>query len=372
MEQATGFVHDKYEIKWFAKWLRESYSKRVLSPLEFTVEEFRPVRRAVLLNCLDTLYGHCLLKLLNAQYYIDNCRQFDLIVLVPRFLRWMVPEGVASIWTVDLPLERGIEWNDWLATEIRRRTEHLEMCWLSVAFPHPHPDDYNIERFTRVHPFDLDEWEARLERPTVTFIWREDRCWQNSKSYSGWQPLGREVSCRFGFLRNPIVQQRNRVALFAESLRQTFPQLDFAIVGLGTSGDFAKWISDLRVLQIDDKTEKSWCERYAQSHVVIGLHGSNMLLPSGHAGAVVELMPSERWGNVSQDLLFRQTDSRETLFSYRLVSLSINPYGLATLVKSILQDYGMMMLNMGRKFCLHQSKEFLSLAERRSSLSSLL
>ena len=41
MEQATGFVHDKYGINWFAKWLRESYSKRVSSPLEFTVEDFR-------------------------------------------------------------------------------------------------------------------------------------------------------------------------------------------------------------------------------------------------------------------------------------------------------------------------------------------
>jgi len=89
LEPDTGIVHDKHGVNWFANWLRDSYANRVNSPVKFTVEDFRPLKRPVLLNCLDRLYGHCILKLLNAQYYLDHHSNIDLIVLVPRFLRWM-------------------------------------------------------------------------------------------------------------------------------------------------------------------------------------------------------------------------------------------------------------------------------------------
>lgn len=178
LEKATGVVHDVHRVDWFAGWLRESYARRADAPVPFEVLELRPVaRHVVLLNCLDTLYGHSLLKLLNAQHYIDHRRDVDLVVLVPSFLAWMVPDGAAQVWVVGLPLRRGTEWNDWLAREIRRRVETFESVSLSHALSHPRPDEYDIERFTRVTPFPLEEWGARLERPTVTFIWRDDRPW---------------------------------------------------------------------------------------------------------------------------------------------------------------------------------------------------
>ena len=78
------------------------------------------------LNCLDTLYGHGLLKLLNAQHYLEQCPEMELVVLVPHYLRWMVPEGVAEVWTLDLPVRRGVEWNDWVAQKIRQEFDSLE------------------------------------------------------------------------------------------------------------------------------------------------------------------------------------------------------------------------------------------------------
>lgn len=365
LEKATGAVHDRFRIRWFANWLRDSYANRVNSPVGFTVEESRPLRQAVLLNCLDTLYGHCLLKLLNAQYYLDHRPDLDLIVLVPRFLRWMVPEGAAAIWTVDLPLKRGTEWNDWLASEIKRRIEPLKVCWLSVAFSHPHPEDYDIERFTRVSPFPVEEWDKRLDRPTVTFIWREDRVWRDLRRYGRWQRLRQRLKRRQGLVQHPLDEQKQRVVALAQALRRAFPKLDFAVAGLGCSGGLPNWITDSRTLEISEHVERAWCERYAQSQVVIGVHGSNMLLPSAHAGAVVELMPLERWGNVLQDLLFRNADCREILFRHRIVQTSIHPHELATLVISLLRDHGSMTLGMGREFCRHESEEIPSLPDTR-------
>jgi hypothetical protein len=341
LEKATGAVHDPHGVEWFAGWLRESYSRRSDAPVPFDVREHSPITRpVVLLNCLDTLYGHSLLKLLNAQYYLDRRADVDLIVMVPTPLAWMAPDGVAQVWSVGLPLRRGTEWNDWLAREVRRRVEAFDRVSLGQALSHPRPDEFDIERFTRVKPFPLGEWDARLGRPTVTFVWRDDRPWR--------APAGAAPSTRLGragqFITSksrPRAGQSELVSGLAEALRRDSPSLDFAVAGLaggGGRGALPEWVKDLRLTALDAAAERGWCERYAASHVVVGVHGSNMLLPSAHAGGVVELIGPERWGNFTQDILFRDTaDCRETLFRYRFVDELTPPPELARLVGLLLR-----------------------------------
>jgi hypothetical protein len=341
LEKATGEVHDPHGVEWFAGWLRDSYARRSDAPVPFEARERRPVtRRVVLLNCLDTLYGHSLLKLLNAQYYLDRCADVDLIVIVPSLLAWMVPDGVAQVWAVGLPLRRGTEWNEWLAREFRRRVEAFESVSLGHALSHPRPDEYDIERFTRVEPFPLREWAGRLERPTVTFIWRDDRPWRASDD-------GAATTRREKLMRSlsPAARaaggQHLAVSALAEALRREWPALDFAVAGLSEAAGvevFPAWVKDLRRPSVDEEAERRWCERYAESHVVVGVHGSNMLLPSAHAGAVVELIGPERWGNFTQDILFRESgDCRELLFRYRFLPDSTPPPALAQMVGLLLR-----------------------------------
>ncbi len=337
LEKRTGEVYDPEDVRWFADWLRRSYEGRIDEPLGFETEEFRPLKTPLLLNCLDRMYGHSLLKLLNAQYYLDHTPEYDLIVLIPRFLRWMVPDGVAAVWTVDLPLSRGTTWNDGLAKEIRALLERYDQAWLSVAYSHPHPQDFDIKSFTKIEPFPLDEWEVRLERPTVTFIWREDRLWSaddpsnrsRSRTYRVWGRL-------IGWMSSPLKRQVTRIVLLAESLRERFKDLEFSVAGFGEAGGLPGWIKDLRTRQIDADRERTWCEQYARSHVVLGVHGSNMLLPSAHAGAAVELVPSDRWGNVLQDLLLRPYDARVSVLLYRALPLSIKIPDLSRIVINLL------------------------------------
>lgn len=365
LERRTGVVHDVYGVAWFAAWLQQSYAERTSAPLGMTVWKATPGggrdrelgRKAVLLNCLDTLYGHTLLKLLNAQYYIDERPDLETIVMVPRFLEWMVPDGVAQRWVVDLPLSDGTQWNDWLAGEVRRLVEGFDECYLSLAFSHPSACDYSIERFTGIHPFPRDEWEARLPRPAVTFIWRDDRRWDAPVV-----PLPGESNRRARWAdrlrRSPLTgrakqEQWRRVLTLAEELRRSWPAVDLAVAGLGTPGGLPSWIMDLRCERIDTAIERRWCERYAASHIVVGVHGSNMLLPSAHAGAVVELMPPDRWGNVLQDLLVPCDDARETMFRRRILPASTSPQEVALVVDSMLRlDHGMRLM-MSREFCRH-------------------
>ena len=336
LEKATGVVHDAHGVEWFAGWLRDSYARRADAPVAFEVQERLPItRHVVLLNCLDTLYGHSLLKLLNAQYYLDRRRDVDLVVIVPSFLAWMVPDGVAQVWVVGLPLRRGAEWNEWLAREIRRRVEAFGSASLSHALSHPRPDEYNLERFTRVEPFPLDAWDARLGRPTVTFIWRDDRPWRASVTESLNTRRGKLRRLIPPLSRRPAGQHRS-VSALAETLRRIWPALSFAVAGLSVADHgqgLPAWVEDLRRPSADEADERRWCERYAASHIVVGVHGSNMLLPSGHAGGIVELIGPERWGNFTQDILFRDAgDCRETLFRYRFVPDVTPPHALAQLI----------------------------------------
>ncbi len=352
INKRSGEVYDHYNVEWFSKWLEESYNTRTERPLGFEVRNFSEIKKKViLLNCLDTLYGHSLLKLLNAQYYIDNQEDYSLIVLIQPFLNWLVPEGVAEAWVVDMPLRDGTQWNDWLAAEIKERLKPFAEVYLSVAFSHPHPEDFDIERFTKVLPFPLENLGKHQNKPVITFIWRDDRLWETTETSSTLDKIKR----RLGISQEQINEQKSKIIEFAESMRNKFPLLDFAVVGLGEAKGLPNWISDLRLKKLDQETERKWCERYAESHIVIGVHGSNMLLPSAHAGSVIELIDKERWGNFLQDILFRYTDAREMFFRYRFVPHSTSPEDLAQLASIILR-YDDFRRLMSPEFCKHREE----------------
>jgi hypothetical protein len=369
LEKGVGKVHDRYGVEYFAGWLRDSYPRRNDVSFTVTVESFRPLKRPLILNCLDALYGHVVLKLLNAQYYLDHADNYDLLLIVPKFLRWMVPDGVSEVWTVDLPLRQGTAWSDAFARRLAARIAQSEEAWLSVAFPLPHPEDFDISRFTRVLPFNLCEWEARLDRPVVTFVVREDRLWVREQQLNSLRFFGRRLSARVGGKHPDLVglQVENFNALAAR-LRAEVPDCEIAVTGIGRRGTLAPWISDRRELWVSSDTERTWCELYARSHVVIGVHGSNMLLPSAHAGAVVGLVPPDRWGNILQDFLYRPSDMRIASLLYRTLPLSTTVADLSDVVVGLLDNFGLHKIVMGRDYVSHGSPLVPSIPERGRTL----
>ena len=85
-------LHASKQQNWRVNWLLNAYRNRVSIKIKASREIFSKVVNPVVLNCIDKLYGHCLLKLINAQYHLDCISKSSLIVIVPKFLRWMVPE----------------------------------------------------------------------------------------------------------------------------------------------------------------------------------------------------------------------------------------------------------------------------------------
>jgi hypothetical protein len=284
--------------------------------ISMSVEKISRHSKVVILNCIDFLYGHALLKLLNADAHLRENPELGLILLVPHYLRWMVPRGAAEIWTVNIPLARAQNFYPRLDQMIQAECERFDEIYVSPA--HSHPRDFNISRFTG-----MDRHDFNREGFRVTFVWREDRPWFERRI---WIRIGRRIGVVKGLL---LSWQNSKVTRLFSVLRQAFPKAVFTVAGLGSTTKFPDWIDDRRVDTYDEEKERQTCRIFSESRLVIGVHGSNMLLPSAHAGMTIDLMPDDRWPNMAQDVLYQETDSRMAAYRYRYLPLGVKLSTLA-------------------------------------------
>lgn len=324
--QRKQLVGPEKSREWFGKPLLEALNHPSPDVIPCEVEIRRPVRRAVILDCIDFLYGHSLLKLLNATRHLDSTPELGLVVIVPRFLRWLVPADAAEVWTVDLPLAKARQYFPSLESRFALELERFDEVFLSRA--HSHPKDFAIERFSREPPHDFARDDYR-----ITFIWREDRPW-----LTGGERAWRRLK-KLGLAEVAIARQNAKVRRLFSMLRKDLPRARFSVAGLGTRTRFPAWIDDQRVAKFTEALERTTCRVYSESRLVIGVHGSNMLLPSAHAGFTVDLMPPERWGNLAQDVIFQEPDPRLASYRYRFVSIETPISTLRGMIHRQIREY---------------------------------
>jgi len=292
--------------------------------------------RVVILNTLDFLYGHVLLKLFNAPDYLRSYSELGLVVIVPRMYAWLIPDGVAEAWVVDLKLGKIQGWYTAIDNFIQERLAEYDEVYLAKGYAHPNLVAADMEQFTRVRPFDLEYFSTAP--PHVTFVMREDRLWYRNGTVKFIHRVLRKIGLGRIAKSYAVATQERRVANCMTILRRGLPGITFAMVGLGRSRNHMVDVEDLRSLHMDASVERSWCEAYAKSQVVIGIHGSNMLLPTALAAGCVEILPHDRHGNMVQDIVVRHAD-RLQLFLYRFVDEFANPRTVARNVLTMFRDY---------------------------------
>jgi hypothetical protein len=320
LAQGKTFSGDKYAEEFLAKPLLNSLQNPQAEQLEISQEIFKSYDRVIVLNCIDYLYGHSLLKLLNAQRHLESNPDFGLIVIVQKFMRWMVPEGVAEVWTVPISLKNGGCYYPSFAEFVSKQIERFEEVYVSEAYSHP--SQFDISKFTGVakHDFNTSEYK-------ITFVWREDRLWCNKLLF--------QVCRKLKLLQIPLTIQNWNVRRLFAKMKKLLPSAKFAVAGLGRSTNFPEWIEDFRVEKFDETTEREMCQVYSESRLVIGIHGSNMLLPSGHAGMTIDMI-EERWGNFAQDILYQESDPRLSSFRYRYLPLQTSLSNLAHIASEMI------------------------------------
>ena len=328
-------------------WLSEALLKAHHSPKQDEV----PIRKiiyekqenVVVLNALDYLYGHSLLKLYNSLYHIDHHPDLGLVIIVPKLFEWLIPQGCAEAWVVDLTLQELRYSYPSIQKFMTKEFERFHTIYLSKAYSHPDFTDLDIRRFTGIRPFNLVDFTQGP--PTITFVLREDRWWFPGMADYWFYRLCRKFKLVGLGRRILSARQNNLVRKTIKVIRKQLPGANFKIVGLGTTGNFIRHALDERKNNMSASVEKDWCRIYARSHVVVGVHGSNMLLPTAFAAGCVEILPEERYGNMVQDISVRYSDRRQ-LFFYRFADQYASPKSVARKVVAMIDDYDVYNKNM--------------------------
>ena len=306
---------------------------------------FRHCEHVVILNTLDYLYGHVLLKLYNAVYHLDHHKDLGLILVIPKSFEWLIPAGCAEAWIVDLKLSSLAYHHDSIQHYVSNEFSRFTSIYLSKAYSHPDFTTIDISRFTKVNPFDLDRFTE--SEPTVTFVLRQDRWWLPAVSHYWFFRACRKAKVLRWGARLLSLQQNRLVKKTIKHIRKNLPGVNVFLVGLGDAGSFRSYGEDLRTSKLDHSIETSWCNVYSRSHVVIGIHGSNMLLPTALAAGCVEILPTERYGNMVQDLSVRYRDRRQ-LFLYRFADQYTSSRSVAAKALAIIKHYDHYHKNMCR------------------------
>ena len=331
------------------QWMVKPLVKAVNTDLHLDVPIKKIVRKnikhALLLNCLDPCYGHVIWKLFNTAFYQNIPRHQGVIVMIPANCKWMVPDHVAEIWTVDLSLKYfNCQLKD-LNAFIDKQLDAYDKFQILPIFTHIDHQIVDLYQFFRTSPFQLEQFSNKQTHNT--FIWREDRVWLPTK-LEAWLNL---VVSRFALKwLKPLLLYRQLMIMgkVGKMVKQVLPQVRFKVTGLGTWGKFPPEYEDLRTLKTTEELELKWCDTYANSHLVIGIHGSNMLIPTALASGFIEMLPRYKIPFVSEDILMKHPARYQT-FLGRHLSTSTSVQDISGHVISMLMDFPYLYKNTGAK-----------------------
>ena len=342
--KANGML---YQPDTHPTWLSESVLKahRGMRKEVVSIRKivYKKCENVVILNTLDFLYGHTLLKLYNALYHLDHQKDLGLILIIPKMFEWLIPQGCAEAWVVDLKLSELAYGYESIQNFVSQEFDRFQKIYLSKAYSHPDFTNVDITRLTKVKPFDLATFSQ--QKPTITFVLREDRLWFRSLPDYWLYRVFRKLKTLSWGRRILSTRQNQLIKKTILEIRKKLPEANVYVVGLGTTGNFKGFAIDQRKTQVDPAVETLWCNIYSQSHVVVGVHGSNMLLPTALAAGCVEILPEDRFSNIIQDISVRYA-SRLQLFFYRFVDQFSNPKAVANKVVAMVLDYDLYHKNM--------------------------
>jgi len=336
------FYNAPEEINWLTEPLTESFKSIQKDKVAVEKKVFKASKNVVVLNTLDYLYGHVLLKLYNAQHHLED-ENTGLVIILPKSMEWLIPEGCAEAWLVDLKLSEQKNWYLDLQQFIQKEFERFDTIQLSNAYSHPDFTQIDIEKFTKIKPFDVAKFSE--QPPCITFIVRQDRWWFQSIFSYVFYRIGRKLKILNSVGKYLTNNQDKLIRKTIRKIKKEIPEVEIFLTGFGKSGNMNGLAKDLRVEKMNAETEINWCKTYAKSQLVIGFHGSNMLLPTAFAAGCIEILPKDRYGNMVQDISVRYADRRQ-LFLYQFCEQYASPESVAQKAISMLKNFDAYNKNM--------------------------
>ncbi len=353
VDRKTGALHAA-GADWYARRFAHCLaSEATPATREITVSgACHAGRAAILVNCLDFRYSHVLLKLMSEPRHAREHPDHDIVVLVPSLLRWLVPSGVVMI-EVDMPLGTpGTDWIERLDATVDQVLAPAATVQISPAVSQPSLSLQDLSRLGR----DLtpaSNMQNDNAPPQIGFALRSDlqhdaygdRLWLGPRAF--WLRLARHLPNALS--QNLLLRRQHRnYSRLADTIRAHHPDARFVAFGIGDPHGLPDYIDDLRTAEPVHE-ESPWLDEYRRCHVVAGVHGATLNLPSLLAGAVVNLIRPNQLPNFAQDLLIPQSESpdpKTTLFRYRIIPEESSPQTVAAITLSIIDDANWFHHNM--------------------------
>jgi hypothetical protein len=296
-------------------------------------------RAAVVVDCLDPVYGHVVLKLLGALPLLRQAAAaVDVVPIVPSTLAWLVPEAAGPTIEVDLPLALSRRWIAGLDEAVKGALASYDTVSIAPSLSQPPLSALDVSLLRR-ELASVVVWPRAVTPERLTFVLRDDRRWVGDETLL--LRALRKLAPRRAVVSYEQRRQDRQVRMLAEAVRRRIPAVEITVLGVARPGGMPPWIADLRTPRPDVDVELRWCEALGCSHVAVGVHGSHMVLPSLLAGAVVDLVPWYKLPQLTQDLIVLQDMASEpklTLLRYRVLPANVGRRPLADVVVSALRD----------------------------------
>ena len=339
---------------WYKIAIESAYAKPVSYKPLIRIHKRRPATDVWFVNCVMPYYGDCVSMLLRTGILKNGSR--DSIALVPSQLIRMVPDWYAEVWEISPPNEKGlkiaIEWNDELNKTLRQEFKRFSTVAIPHLFQPAAPVSSDVKDFLGLHPVGSREWVEI--RPTVTFLWREERLSPPEFELSPkivriltrlrlFKHINRQIrKCNLWRYKRFIVQT-------SKELLRSMPLCKINVIGKGLSPKFPDWVGDFRVQDHSLEADRADELIVSQSHILVSAHGSHLVTLSALPGCVVQLIPHTKWGNWLDALSIRDRDEGGWV-NYISVASDIGPRSLASLLVSRLCNGPMYRAAYGSKY----------------------
>lgn len=332
-EHGSIRVDDK-ATQWLSKPLIAALFHDAKVRVKINKEILYQKSEAVILNCLDNCFGHAFSKLWNASILKRKYPDKSIIILVPSFMHWLVPDEMDEVWSFDHSFEELEKYLDGLDEEMNKNLfTRFEKVWMSKAYTHLDLSKVDLRGMLRTDRFDLSKFN--LVTPTITFALREDRFWHLCQI----EFFLYKVFVKLKWQKKIFVWRQNYLLnRLAKRIKKKMNNINFYATGIGKTGTLTPMIVDRRKTELTAEEEREWCRLYAASHVVIGVHGSNMLIPSALAAGFIEILPRHKIRHIAEDTLI-DYNSRYSLFLGRHVDHFASPRLVADHAVSIIRDF---------------------------------
>jgi hypothetical protein len=279
------------ETNFFNSILYSNYKTGTAIPAErFSLAENAITNEnALIINILDNCYGHSYLKLLNlVNIHESYAGRFDLWVITPSATAHFVPAEKFHIAEVRMGFNEAMKCYSLGPVVDAIKGKYKEVDYVTLDTYIGFNDKKSVRQF-----FGFPEVRDTRSRNQVTFYYRSDffRTWNGRR-------------------------QASNISNFFKAIRKYFdPAVTFAVVGDLDSVKFPNHIKDMRTNKFGEAVDREYNTIFANSIMVLGLIGSNMLQPSVLCDFTVHITPRSKVTIVAEEFLNARESSIRSWFN---------------------------------------------------------